>query len=123
MVSVGDPNSPLETRASGIKFNIKMHMENNATLLAGHTDQEKGAYLGAIASIATADRQASQGELDSLAELRDAAQITDQQKQAVLQAASNISDEELKQCLDILKNSELRFSLVTDLIAFAPRLK
>jgi hypothetical protein len=55
-------------------------MENNEPLLAGHTDQEKGAYLGAIASIATADRQASQEELDSLAELCDAARLNDQQK-------------------------------------------
>jgi uncharacterized tellurite resistance protein B-like protein len=94
-------------------------MENNETILAGHTDQEKGAYLGAIASIATADRQASQEELDSLAELCNAARLNDQQKQAVLQAASRISDEELKQCLDLLKNSDLRYSLVTDLIAFA----
>ena len=80
-------------------------MENNEIILAGHTDQEKGAYLGAIASIATADRQASQEELDSIAELCDAAQITTQQKQAVLQAASSISDDELKQCLDILRTA------------------
>lgn len=104
---------------SGIKFNTRLHMENNETLLAGHSDQEKGAYLGAIASIATADRQASQEELDSLTQLCDAAQLNDQQKQAVLQAANSISDEELKQCLDILKNSNLKYSLVTDLIAFA----
>src|SRR3954465_3955217 len=107
------------SRASGIEFNTKLLMENKETLLVGHTDQEKGAYLGAIASIATADRQASQEELDSIAELCDAAQITDQQKQAVLQAATSISDDELKQCLDILKNSDLKYSLVTDLIAFA----
>jgi len=30
-----------------------------------------------------------------------------------------LSGEELKNCLDILKNSDLKFSLVTDLIAFA----
>jgi len=94
-------------------------MENNETILAGHSDQEKGAYLGAIASIATADRQASEEELNSLGELCDAAQITAQQKEAVLHAASNITDEELMKCLNILKNSDLKYSLVTDLIAFA----
>jgi len=73
-------------------------MENNQTILAGHSDEEKGAYLGAIASIATADRQASEEELENLAELCDAAQIN---------------------CLNILKNSDLKYSLVTDLIAFA----
>src|SRR5207253_10563452 len=85
-----------ERLISVIKFNIKLHMESNETILASHTDQEKGAYLGAIVSIATADRQASQEELDSLAELCDADRLNDQQRQAVLQAASNISDEELK---------------------------
>jgi uncharacterized tellurite resistance protein B-like protein len=94
-------------------------MENNQTILAGHSDQEKGAYLGAIASIATADRQATEEELKSLAELCDAAQINQQQKEAVLHAAGAITDDELIQCLNILKNSDLKYSLVTDLIAFA----
>jgi uncharacterized tellurite resistance protein B-like protein len=94
-------------------------MENNQTILAGHSDEEKGAYLGAIASIATADREASEEELESLAALCDAAQITSQQKEAVLHAASAITDDELIKCLDILKNSDLKYSLVTDLIAFA----
>ncbi|WP_170971057.1 TerB family tellurite resistance protein [Ilyomonas limi] len=94
-------------------------MENKQTILAGHSDQEKGAYLGAIASIATADRQATKEELESLAELCDAAQINKQQKEAVLHAAGTITDDELIKCLDILKNSDLRYSLVTDLIAFA----
>ena len=94
-------------------------MNNNETILAGHSDEEKGAYLGAIASIATADREASQEELDNLAELCNAAQVTEPQKAAVLQAAGRISDKELMQCLDILKTSDLKYSLVTDLIAFA----
>jgi hypothetical protein len=37
----------------------------------------------------------------------------------VIRAAQEISDEDTKRCLDVLKTSELRFSLVTDLIAFA----
>ncbi len=94
-------------------------MNNNETILASQTDEEKGAYLGAMASIATADRQASQEELESLAELCDAAQVSAQQKEAVLQAATNITEEELKKCLNVLKNSDLKYSLVADLIAFA----
>jgi len=94
-------------------------MENNQTILAGHSDEEKGAYLGAIASIATADRQASEEELENLAELCNAAQINQQQKEAVLHAAGAMTDEELINCLNILKNSDLKYSLVTDLIAFA----
>ncbi len=33
-------------------------MEQTVTVLDGYNDMEKGAYLGAIASIATADRSA-----------------------------------------------------------------
>ncbi len=94
-------------------------MENTETILAGHTDSEKGAYLGAIASIATADREASPEELENLAAICDSASISQQQKQAVLDAAGKITSDELTRCLNILKNSELKYSLVTDLINFA----
>ena len=39
-------------------------MTNETTILSGYTDMEKGAYLGAIASLATADRSAGEQELD-----------------------------------------------------------
>jgi uncharacterized tellurite resistance protein B-like protein len=89
------------------------------TVLEGYSDQEKGAYLGAMASMATADRQASEEELQYIAALGDAAEISEQQQEAVIRAANEINGEELKKCLDILKGSELKYSLVTDLIAFA----
>ena len=91
----------------------------STNILEGYNDQEKGAYLGAMASMATADRQASEDELQYIAALCDAADISDTQKEAVIRAANEISGEELKKCLDILKGSELKYSLVTDLIAFA----
>jgi uncharacterized tellurite resistance protein B-like protein len=91
----------------------------NTHVLEGYSDQEKGAYLGAVASIATADRQASEEELQYIAALCDAADISEQQKEAVIRAANELSGEELKKCLDILKNSDLKYSLVTDIIAFA----
>ena len=94
-------------------------MEQTEKLLKDYNDEEKGAYLGAIASIATADRQASEEELAYIGELADSADLTPEQKQAVLQAATSLSEQELQRCLDILKNSDLRFSLVTDMIAFA----
>lgn len=99
-------------------------MEVNETLVSesildGYPDQEKAAYLAAIAAIATADKQASPEELEYLTQLCDAAGLSDAQRQTVLNAAEEISGEELKRALDVLKNSELRFSLVTDLIAFA----
>ncbi|SRR5829696_5953389 len=94
-------------------------MEENRKILEGHSDLEKGAYLGAIASIATADREASEEELEYISELCDAADLSPQQKQMVIRAATELKGEELNKCLDVLKNSELKYSLVTDLIAFA----
>jgi uncharacterized tellurite resistance protein B-like protein len=91
----------------------------NTHVLEGYSDQEKGAYLGAVASIATADRQASEEEMQYIAALCDAADISETQKAAVMRAANELSGEELKKCLEILKNSDLKFSLVTDIIAFA----
>jgi uncharacterized tellurite resistance protein B-like protein len=99
-------------------------MEKNETMLSesilvGHTNQEKAAYLAAIASIATADQQASQEELEYLSGLCEAANLPKEQQQLVFAAAQETSGDELKRSLDQLRSSELRFSLVTDLMAFA----
>ena len=94
-------------------------MTTSETILEGYSDHEKGAYLGAIASIATADREASPEELEYIDHLCEAAQLSEKQQQAVQQAATELSGEELNRCLDILKGSELKYSLVTDLMAFA----
>lgn len=94
-------------------------MAENETLLEGYSDLEKGAYLGAIASLATADRQASEEELTYLEQLAAAARLSPEQQQHVRQAATEMTGEELKSCLDVLKNSQLKYSLVADLIAFA----
>jgi uncharacterized tellurite resistance protein B-like protein len=93
-------------------------MENNRRILEGHSDLEKGAYLGAIASLATADREASEEEIDYIEQLCDAAGLSDRQKEFVVRAATELTGEDLKKCLDVLKNSELKYSLITDLIAF-----
>ena len=94
-------------------------MTDNQTILEGYSDLEKGAYLGAIASLATADRQASEEELQHIEALCKAARLSQLQTEVVKQAATELSGEELNRCLDILKNSELKYSLVTDLMAFA----
>ena len=94
-------------------------METQEKLLKDYSDLEKGAYLGAISSIATADHAASAEELDHIMVLAESADLSEEQKQSVLRAAKELSGEELKKCLDILKNSDLKFSLVTDLISFA----
>ena len=94
-------------------------MEKTETLLKNYTDMEKGAYLGAIASIATADHVATEEEQEYILELANSAGLSESQKDAVVRAATELSGEELERCLDVLKTSELRFSLVTDLISFA----
>lgn len=94
-------------------------MENDKRLLADYSDLEKGAYLGAISSMATADHVATEEEIRHIMTLADNADLSEGQKQAVVRAAQELSGEELRKCLDILKNSDLRFSLVTDLISFA----
>ncbi|CAA9488316.1 MAG: hypothetical protein AVDCRST_MAG96-1377 [uncultured Segetibacter sp.] len=94
-------------------------MENSQSILQGSSDVEKGAYLGAIASIAIADRQATPEEVEYLSALADSAGLSAGQKEAVIKAANEISGDDVLRCLDVLKNSELRFSLVTDVIAFA----
>jgi uncharacterized tellurite resistance protein B-like protein len=88
-------------------------------LLKDYSDLEKGAYLGAISSIATADHSATAEEIEYMMGLADSAGLSDTQKKAVERAATEMTGEELKRCLDILRDSDLKFSLVTDLISFA----
>jgi len=102
-----------------LPMNKITYMENNEKILQGVSDLEKGAYLGAIASIATADRQASAEEMEYIAKLCEAAELSPQQQASVMRAATELSSEELTRCLEILKKSDLRFSLVADLMAFA----
>ncbi|HKH59400.1 MAG TPA: TerB family tellurite resistance protein [Flavitalea sp.] len=95
-------------------------MQTTTTILEGYSDMEKGAYLGALASIATADRSATEQELTYLQALCESANLSEDQTNLIRESATTeISDEDLKRCLDVLKTSELRFSLVSDVIAFA----
>lgn len=99
--------------------NNKIMQLQTESVLAGYSEREKGAYLAALASLSTADRQASQEELDHLREMAHAAGLSQQQEQFIIDSATDISGEELKKCLDVLKTSQLRYSLITDLIALA----
>lgn len=94
-------------------------MQEQPTILEGYSDQEKGAYLGAIASLASADQEASAEEMEHIEGLCRAAHLSQEQTEAVRQAATELSGDELTHCLDILKNSNLKYALVTDLLAFA----
>ena len=88
-------------------------------LLQNYSETEKTAYLSAIASLATADRQVSGAESQFLQALAQQAGLSDGATQQVLAAAQDANNQNIQQHLDVLKNSDLRFSLVTDLISFA----
>jgi uncharacterized tellurite resistance protein B-like protein len=105
-------------RLQSLLYQKKSRMENEK-ILRDYSDAEKGAYLGAIASIATADRQATEDELEYLNALADTAGLSPEQKEAVSQVANGLSPDDLKRCLNILKDSDLKYSLITDIIAFA----
>src|SRR6516165_4637650 len=80
---------------------------------------QRAAYLGAIASLLTADKQASQAEAEFLSHLAQATGLSQQDAQHVVDAALDPNNGTLVKDLTALKGSDLRFSLVQDLIAFA----
>ena len=91
----------------------------NTQLLQNYSEDEKTAYLSAIASLATADRQASPAEGQFLQALCQQAGLSAESTQQVSASAQSASNEGIQQHLDVLKNSDLRYSLVTDLISFS----
>lgn len=92
---------------------------NDSQLLQNYSDQEKAAYLSVIASLASADREASAAEIEFLQQLAHQAGLSGGATQQVLAAAKDSTNESIKGNLDALRGSDLRFSLVTDLISFA----
>lgn len=89
------------------------------SLLTGHSEREKGAYLAVLASLATADREADPEEIEQLRELARAAELPLDQETLILQSASDPKGMDLKRSLDVIKESDLKYSLITDLIALA----
>jgi uncharacterized tellurite resistance protein B-like protein len=100
-------------------FQTNTDMENTIHLLEDNTAEEKEAYLGAIASIATADREGSEDEISFLTHLGEAANLSEDQITSVLNVARDPSGTDLPRYLQTLKTSDLKFSFVTDLISFA----
>ena len=88
-------------------------------LLTKYAEHEKAAYLGALAGLSTADREASDEEVEHLREIARAAGLSGEDEQKILEAAKDTSGNDLKKSLDVLKGSDLRYSLITDLIALA----
>ncbi|MBF9253898.1 TerB family tellurite resistance protein [Pontibacter sp. 172403-2] len=93
--------------------------QEHTTLLKNYTKEEKGAYFGALATMASADGHASEEELEFLKLMGEAAELSDKVQQEVIQIAKSPSVIDLRKCLDVLKGSQLRFAFVTDIISFA----
>jgi uncharacterized tellurite resistance protein B-like protein len=104
---------------SGFSFLLYSFYTMETQLLQNYSEPEKTAYLSAIASLATADRQASEPENEFLQRLAQQAGLSAASAQQVLAAAQDSTNQTIQQNLDQLKGSDLRFSLVTDLISFA----
>ena len=88
-------------------------------LLQNYSEPEKTAYLSSIAALATADRQATAPEAEFLQRLAQQAGLSSDATRQVLTAADSADNSTVQQNLDELKGSDLRYSLVTDLISFA----
>ncbi len=88
-------------------------------LLQNYSESEKTAYIATIAALASADRSASEQESAFLTALTEAAQLSDGSTQQVLAAANDSTNQSIAQHLDALKGSELRYSLVADIMSFA----
>lgn len=89
------------------------------TLLKDYSQEEKGAYFGALAIMASADGKTTEEELQFLQMMAEAAELPANVQQEVQAVAKNPSIISLEKCLDTLKTSQLRFSFVTDIISFA----
>jgi uncharacterized tellurite resistance protein B-like protein len=89
------------------------------TLLTKFAAHEKAAYLGALAGLATADREADAEEVAHLREIAHDAGLSAEDEQKILDAAKDMTGMDLKNHLDVLKGSTLRYSLITDLISLA----
>ncbi len=94
-------------------------MSNASPDFTKYPAAQRAAYLGAIASLLTADQEASQAEVAFLSQLSQATGLSQEEAQHVVDAALDADNTTLTRDLTTLKNSDLRFSLVQDLISFA----
>lgn len=81
--------------------------------------EERSAFIGSIASIASLDRIVDEHEEQAISDLCEDANLSTTEKETIINAARDGKNADLVSYLTRLKNSDLRFSLLTELIAFA----
>lgn len=87
--------------------------------LKDYPEEEKAAYLAAVASMATPEDQASDEEVEFLTELCEDAELSEQHQQEVINEAKNPANDGFERYLSFLKGSDLKYSFVVDVISFA----
>ena len=87
--------------------------------LRDYPEKEKTAYLAAVASMATPEDTATTEEEEFLADLCDDAGLSESDKQEVIAEARNPTNDGFERYLSFLKDSELKYSFVVDVISFA----
>jgi len=94
-------------------------METEKQIWQGYSDTEKVAYLSAVTSIATAGRQANDAEVAFVRRLGQQMGLPAQQLTRVEQAASDTTTEALPGYLEKLRESDLKYALLADIISYA----
>jgi len=94
-------------------------MQEMNNILADYPEREKSAYLSALASLATADREASEEEIKQFTEMSEAAGLSAAEQNEMLDAANDLTGQNLTRQLDVLKESDLKYALITDLMALS----
>lgn len=84
-----------------------------------YPEQEKTAYLAAVASMATPDDKASAEEEEFLADLCEEAGLSQRDKEEVIMEARSPKNDGFKRHLDFLRNSDLKYSFVVDILSYA----
>lgn len=87
--------------------------------LKDYPEKEKTAYLAAVASMATPDDKASAEEEEFLADLCEEAGLTQRNKEEVIMEARNPTNNGFENYLDFLRGSDLKYSFVVDILAYA----
>ncbi|MGB0525485.1 MAG: TerB family tellurite resistance protein [Flammeovirgaceae bacterium] len=89
-------------------------MENNPLL--NYDENQRTAYLVLLASVATADHENSEGEVAFMQQICSVAQISEASIQQVSDAMTNPSGVNYTAHIGALKDSDLKYALVTDVI-------
>jgi len=84
-----------------------------------YSEEEKVDYLMIIASVSSADGEVSDEEILKLREICKSVELSSKSIGNVIAAAEGLSDSELTEILDRLKKSDLKFTLLSDMIFLA----